>query len=257
MPRYAFSDTVAFSLGVKNRLGTRNAPSLLNVAYNTKLLRDGIIPSLEKQVTVPIHEHLEFDFNIVLLAERMNQDSTWVKMSMDAYGRKPTPFVISRALAAFQRTLISDSSPYDEHIKGNEYALTAQQRLGLGLFNGKANCSNCHSGLFFTNESLQNNGLYEQYNDSGKMRLTLLEEDRDLFKVPSLRNVGITSPYMHDGSISSLEGVLSHYNSGGKSHIQKGIEKLDLSKDEKEAIISFLHSLSDKKAISKYTEKYN
>ncbi len=258
MPEYAFADTLPVSFGVKKRLGTRNSPSLLNVGYREKFLLDGILPSLEKQVTVPIHEHLEMDFNIVLLSERMNKDSSWIKMSQKAYERNPDPYVITRALSVFQRTLVSKNSSYDKYMRGDKEALTSQQEEGMKLFNGKANCSECHSGLFFTNEEITNNGLYEHYKDSGKMRLTMLEQDRDLFKVPSLRNVEVTAPYMHNGSLSTLQEVISHYNSGGKKHINKSekIKPLNLTEDEQQALISFLQALTDKETIDAYSKQY-
>lgn len=258
IPKFAFSDTVPFSFGVKGRIGTRNAPSLLNVGFKEKFLRDGIVPTLEKQVSIPIHEHNEFDFNIVLLADRMNQDSSWVQMAQKAYGRDPDPFVITRSLGAFQRTLISSTSPYDHYINGNKNALTEEQKKGMELFNGKANCSKCHSEILFTDESLRNNGLYEKYVDSGKMRLTLLEEDRAMFKVPSLRNVTVTGPYMHDGSLITLEEVIEHYNSGGKQHKSKSdeIKALNLTIKEKQQLVDFLKSLTDYKTINLYDKKY-
>lgn len=257
-PSLAFADTLPVSFGVKNRLGVRNSPPLFNVAFEKQFLRDGIVPTLEKQVVVPIHEHDELDFNIVKVAERMNQDSLWVELSKKAYHRRPSPFVITRALAAFQRTLFSGTSPYDEFLKGNPTALTEEQKLGENLFFGKANCSKCHSGVLLTNQSLKNNGLYEKYSDSGRMRLTMLEKDRALFKVPSLRNVEVTRPYMHNGAFSSLEEVVEHYSSGGKNHPNKSelIQELQLTSQEKQALVAFLKSLTDQKAIEFYTKKH-
>jgi cytochrome c peroxidase len=253
-PELAFTDGLPKSKGVKNRTTFRNAPSLFNVAYMTSFMREGSVPSLEQQVSVPIHEFTEFDFNILLVAQRMQKDSSWVQLSRNAYNRTPDPFVITRALAAFQRTLFSGTSPFDDYVNGNEAALSEQQKSGFQLF--IAHCASCHSGMFFTNEQFANNGLYEQYADSGRMRVTLKHEDMAKFKVPSLRNVALTSPYMHDGSITTLKEIISHYNSGGKRHPNKstGIKKLKLTIEEQQAIEAFLHSLTDKKAIEQYTQ---
>ena len=171
----AFSDHTPVSFGVEDRLGTRNAPSLANVAYQPYFLREGGVPTLEMQVLVPIQEHNEFDFNIVLLAERLNDDTSYVKMAMNAYNRAPDAFVITRAIACFERSLLSGNSPYDQYIKNNNTnAMTDAQIRGMNLFfSDRTNCSTCHSGFNFTNYAFENNGLYIQYADIGRMRLTL------------------------------------------------------------------------------------
>jgi cytochrome c peroxidase len=248
-PALAFSDQLSFSLGVEDRLGTRNAPSLANVAYQPYLLREGGVPTLEMQVLVPIQEHNEFDFNIVLLAQRLNADTTYVKMAMDAYGRSPDAFVITRALACFERSLLSGNSPYDQYTQqNNTSAMTNAQIRGMNLFfSDRTNCSTCHSGFNFTNYTFQNNGLYIQYADEGRMRLTLKEEDQALFKVPGLRNIDLTGPYMHDGSLKTLQQVIDHYQSGGKDHPNKNtiLRPLDLTSSEQKDLIEFLKSLTD------------
>lgn len=248
-PELAFSDQLAVSLGVDNRSGTRNAPSLANVAYQPYLLREGGVPTLEMQVLVPIQEHNEFDFNIVLLAERLNADTTYVKMAMGAYGRSPDAFVITRALACFERSLLSGNSPYDQYTQNNNVdAMTDAQIRGMNLFfSDRTNCSTCHSGFNFTNYAFENNGLYIQYADEGRMRLTLKEEDRALFKVPGLRNIEMTGPYMHDGSLETLEQVIDLYQTGGKDHPHKNpiLKPLDLTPSEQKDLIEFLKALTD------------
>jgi cytochrome c peroxidase len=253
-PHLAFTDGLAKSKGVKNRTTFRNAPSLFNVAYETSLMRDGGIATLELQVAAPIHEPTEFDFNMVLVVERMLQDSTWVQLSKKAYNRAPDPFVITRALAAFQRTLFSGSSLFDDYLNGNDSVFSENQRSGFRLF--ISNCASCHSGMFFTNGQFANNGLYEVYQDSGRMRITLQAKDRALFKVPSLRNSALTAPYMHDGSINTLREVIEHYNSGGKKHPNKHphIKPLNLTPQEMKNLEAFLHTLSDKKSLDFYNK---
>ena len=247
-PELAFTDGKKVSEGVELRPGPRNAPSLANVAYHPYYTREGGVPTLEMQILVPIQEHVEFDFNIVLIAGRLRQDSAYVQESWAAYGREPDPYVITRAISCFERTLISGESRYDEYIRGNRFALSEEERRGMRLFFSESlACSRCHGGFNFTDYSFQNNGLYEIYEDPGRMRLTHKEEDRALFKVPSLRNVGVTAPYMHDGSMSDLESVVRHYNSGGKSHVHRSpfIRPLHLNAIEQKELVSFLKALTD------------
>ena len=251
-PHLAFSDEVALSIGVENRLGTRNAPTLANIGYHPYFTREGGVPTLEMQVLVPIQEHNEFDFNILLIADRLNKDSSYVAMANSAYARTPDPFVITRALAVFERSLISGYSPYDQFLNYNKNTLTKEERKGMELFfSDKTNCSSCHSGFNFTDYSFKNNGLYEQYADEGRFRLTQNPTDSALFKVPSLRNVVLTAPYMHDGTMTTLEEVIDHYNNGGENHPYKSdlIRPLYLSKKEKAQLIAFLNTLTDESFI--------
>lgn len=249
LPELAFTDGRSVSLGVENRPGTRNAPSLSNVAYHPYFTREGGVPTLEMQVLVPIQEHNEFDFNIVLAAERLMEDDDYVSMSFAAYDREPDSFVITRALACFERTLLSGYSSFDQYVyHGDRQALNAKQLRGLDLFfSDRTNCSSCHSGFDFTDYRFANNGLYTDYPDDGRFRLTSDSADLATFKVPSLRNVGITFPYMHDGSISSLEAVIEHYNTGGAAHFNKSelIKPLGLSDREQADLVAFLRSLTD------------
>jgi len=246
-PRQAFSDTLALSFGVAGRIGTRNAPSLANVAYHPYFLREGGVPTLEMQVAVPVQEHHEFDFNFLLLAARLGADTTYVALSREAYGRDPDPFTISRALAVFQRSLLSGDSPYDRFRTGGA-PLPADARRGMDLFfSTRTGCADCHGGLLFSAFALENNGLYAAFADPGRMRLTGLPEDEGRFKVPSLRNVGVTAPYMHDGSLATLRDVLEHYRRGGAGHPQQSplVRPLDLSDQERDELIAFLHTLTD------------
>ncbi|MCB9328695.1 MAG: cytochrome-c peroxidase [Lewinellaceae bacterium] len=250
----AFSDKVSVSQGVEARVGTRNAPSLANVAFHPYYLREGGVPTLEMQVLVPIQEHNEFDFNILLIAERMNQDVSYVEMALEAYDRIPDAFVITRAIATFERSLISGYSPYDKYENYNDQsALNENEIRGMNLFfSDRLQCSQCHSGFNFTNYSFENNGLYDEYSDSGRFRLTGKEEDFAKFKTPSLRNIALTAPYMHDGSMSTLDEVIDHYNTGGAENPQKSslIKPLHLSESEKEDLKAFLNSLTDKTFIT-------
>ncbi len=247
-PHIAFSDDVAFSPGANDAPGTRNAPSLANVAYHPYFTREGGVPTLEMQILVPIQEHNEFNTNIVELAEILSKDQSYVEMSQEAYERDPDPYVITRAIANFERTLISGNSAFDQYYyQGNKMALTPVQKVGMDLFFGRANCSSCHNGFNFTQYVFENNGLYESYEDPGRLRFTGDSADVSLFKVPSLRNVALTAPYMHDGSLHSLTDVVNHYNRGGKNHPNRSdlIKPLHLTEEELTALVSFLEGLTD------------
>lgn len=248
LPHLAFSDSLSLSLGVQKRVGARNAPSLTNVAYQPYLLMDGGVPSIEQQVLVPIQEHVEFDFNIDAIADRLLKDSSYRAMSLEAFGEYPSPKVISLAVACFQRSLLSGNSPYDRFVNGDSTALTSDQKLGMKLFfSDEVGCSNCHSGFNFTNYEFANNGLALQYTDSGRMRITHLELDRDKFKVPTLRNVGLTAPYMHNGSVKSLTDVVEHYSGNVKANksLDNRIKNTELNVEQKQQLVAFLTALTD------------
>jgi cytochrome c peroxidase len=248
-PNLAFSDDLPVSLGDLNTPGRSNAPTLANIGYHPYFTRAGGVPTLEMQVNVPIQEHDEFNFNIVDIVERFKDHSAYQDAAMKAYNRKLDPFVITRAIATFERSIISGNSAYDKYTyQNNTQALSSAEKQGMDLFfSARTQCSECHSGLNFTSYAFENNGLHERYADSGRMRLTKAESDRDLFKVPTLRNVELTSPYMHDGSISTLKDVVEHYNTGGVKHKNKSalIQPLNLTEEEKSNLIAFLKSLTD------------
>jgi len=247
-PNSAFSDTVSLSLGDNNEIGTSNAPTLANVAYHPYYTRAGGVPTLEMQILVPIQEHNEFNTNILDLAERFKSDIEYNKAANVAYGRDFDSYVIVRAIANFERSLLSGHSSFDQYCQGKKKSLSQQQITGMNLFySAKTNCSQCHSGFNFTNYSFENNGLSTNYADNGRMRLTKLESDRDRFKVPTLRNINLTAPYMHDGSIKTLKEVVAHYNQGGVYHKNKSefVKPLNLSEEEKNNLVLFLESLSD------------
>ncbi|MCF8239278.1 MAG: c-type cytochrome [Saprospiraceae bacterium] len=249
IPAFAFSDTVAFSLGIEDRPGTRNSPSLANVGYQVALLREGGVPTLEMQILVPIQEHLEFDTDILVVAKKVGQVPYYKDLAMKAYGREPDPWVVTRAIAAFERTLISGNSRFDRwSFQGDWNALSPGAVRGLQLFQSdRLGCTSCHSGILLTDQSFANNGLYEEYADPGRYRLTGKESDRAVFKVPSLRNVAITAPYMHDGSLKDLSAVVQHYQTGIKDHPNKSplLRSVQLTDGETNDLLDFLESLTD------------
>lgn len=246
---YAFADNVALSEGIKGRKAKRNSPSLANVAYQKKLLREGGLATLEMQVLVPVQEHNEFDFNLLSVAKRLQSNAYYVKLAKEGYNRNLDEYVITRAIASFERTLLAGNSPYFQYLnQDKKQALSAEAVRGMNLFFGeKAACGQCHSGWLLTNQGYANNGLYLQYSDPGKMRLTGLAQDEALFKIPSLHNVALTAPYMFDGSLPDLASVIEHYASGGQPHVNRhpAIKPFVLTAGEKADLIAFLHSLTD------------
>lgn len=243
----AFTDGLPQSKGFKGQIVARNSPTLTNVKDQKFLLRDGVNPSLEAQVLVPIQEHDEFDFHILLIAERLKKDSTYVAMSKNAFGRLPDPYVITHSIAAFERTFVSKNAPYDWFVGGDSSAFNQITKRGYDLFFNELYCGKCHNGPNLTNQSFTNNGLYKTYADSGRMRLTEKENDRAVFKVPTLRNVGVTFPYMHNGSLKSLDEVIEHYKQGGHGHKNQSslIVPFELNEEDKKCLIAFLNSLTD------------
>ena len=254
----AFSDDKAQSLGVEDRPGFRNSPSLANIGYHPYFTREGGIQTLEQQIAIPIQEHNEFNNNIVELSELLRADPEINQRALEAYNRPVDPFVLTRAISCFERSFISGSSPFDDFNTGVNFdALSTEALRGMDLFlSDSLACSHCHSGFNFTNYAFENNGLYQNYEDSGRYRLTLDTSDIARFKVPSLRNIALTAPYMHNGSMEDLETVIDHYASGGFDHVHKSdlIKGFEISEADKTALIAFLESLSDEEFISNPSE---
>ena len=245
----AFADELALSPGIKNRAGTRNATALGNIGFHPYYLREGSLPSLEMQVLVPVEEHNEFDHSMLEISEKLRKSADYTSMSFEAYNREPDPWVLSRALGVFQRSLISGNSPYDRFTyQGKHDALNDSQKRGMALFfSSQTQCSKCHSGFNFSNYAFENNGLDSIYADPLRMRFSNNPADAGKTKVPSLRNIGFSAPYMHDGRFKTLSQVLDHYQSGGNSHPNQSllVRPFTLNSQEKEDLLSFLLSLND------------
>jgi cytochrome c peroxidase len=244
-PEIAFADNQAVSPGVGGALGKRNSPSLWNIGYGPYFMREGGVPTLEMQVLVPLQDEAEMHHNIVDAVNRLNL-TPYRDAFMNLYGDSITPYLLVRALANYERTLINFDAPVDGWISGVPESVSKQSRRGAQLFYGKAGCNSCHSGVLFTDFSFANNGT--QINDSadlGRERHTSNPNDRYLFKVPSLRFVAQTAPYMHDGSVGTLREVLDQYNEGGTGHdfTDSRIEPLGLTNSEIQELVAFLESL--------------
>ncbi|HYG52784.1 MAG TPA: cytochrome c peroxidase [Flavobacteriales bacterium] len=247
MPANAFADNEVTHKGAHDSINRRNTPSLINIGLHPYYDYDGGVPTLELQVLVPFDGETEMHSNLLTAAELMLKDSTYVALSKKAYKRKPDPFVIVRALASYQRWLISNGSRYDLYKKTGK-GFTAEEKAGMDLFNSaKTNCTKCHSGPLFSNFAFENIGLRNTSRDTGRIRVTLNPGDVGKFKTSPLRNVALTAPYMHDGSIKTLEDVIEFYNRGGDVSRNKSewIKPLGLTKKEKKSLVAFLKTLTD------------
>ncbi len=248
---HAFADhSKALSTGVQGRIGTRNAPGLANLAWYPSFMHDGGINHLEVLPLAPITAEFEMDEDINVLLDKLRRHETYPAKFLKAFPSKEisskTLFV---ALAHFQMSLISDQSKFDRVQRGQE-AFSELEARGFEVFT--ANCASCHQPPLFTDFSFSNNGLSLQYQDAGRALITQNTQDSALFKVPSLRNVQLTYPYMHDGRIYSLSSVVDHYISGVQEHrnLDPRMRELNISTDDKEAILAFIKTLTDYQFIS-------
>ncbi|HEY8946140.1 MAG TPA: cytochrome c peroxidase [Polyangiaceae bacterium] len=245
--RHAFADPRQFSIGVDGRSGSRNAQSLTNLAWGVSFFWDGRARSLEEQAGMPIEDPLEMDLSLTTATERLRNDGRYVREFQSAYDSEPSEDTLRKALASFVRTLVSGSTPYDEYLRGDSSALDDAALRGEALFFGKAGCFHCHPPGALTNEGFFNNGTYVEGGDVGRQKITGRTGDLARFKVPGLRNVAVTAPYMHDGSLDTLEDVVDHYDRGGRGHssTDQQIEPLGLSDDEKQELVAFMRALTD------------
>jgi cytochrome c peroxidase len=209
-------------------------------------MSEGGVPTLELQALGPIHEKHELSLSMEAVVGRLNSKSNYAELSKAAYGRELDAFVITRALACFQRALISGDSKFDRHyfLKANDYSELEKQGMDL-FFSERAQCSSCHTLPFFTDYKFYSLGLEDA--DIGLERRTYLKVDKGKFKTPTLRNIELTAPYMHNGSMSSLEEVVSFYNNGGGTRTTKDsrVKPLNLTKEEEHALVAFLKTLTD------------
>ncbi|WP_437329931.1 cytochrome-c peroxidase [Sorangium sp. So ce381] len=245
---HAFADPVPVSQGVDGRLGQRNAPALVNLAWGESFFWDGRAATLEEQTGKPIENPDEMDLPLAEAVARVAGDDVYVKAFMDAYGGPPGEESLRKALASFVRSIVSADSPYDRHRRGDDTSFGDAERRGEALFlTERAGCFHCHPAGMLTNEGFFNNGTYLEGGDVGRQRITGRTGDLGKFKVPGLRNIAASAPYMHDGSLATLEEVVDHYDRGGLGHFSTDpqIDELGLSPDEKADLVAFLRSLTD------------
>ncbi len=238
------------SHGIEDKIGTRNAPALSNLAWNTSFMWDGSIHHLDAQAIAPISNPLEMDEKLEHVVAKLQSSKLYRELFQDAYGDSiVTGERTLKSISQFMVTLISANSKYDK-VQRQEagYEFTESEYKGYHLF--QQNCASCHKEPLFTTNKFENNGLQPDsiLKDSGRMNVTLNPKDSLLFKVPSLRNVEVTAPYMHDGRYANLSMVLFHYTNNiyhSKSLAKPLLRKIILTEKDKGAIIDFLKTLTD------------
>jgi cytochrome c peroxidase len=241
-PSRAFSDGRVKPVGVFGRQGRRNAPALVNRGYGRAFFWDARTSSLEEQVLKPIEDPNEMDLPVEEAARRVSVSAP----------------DLSRALASFVRSILSGDSAYDRFANGDRNALSAEQQAGLQIFRGRGNCTACHVGPNFTDERTHNTGIAwaggagrageaaGEFLDEGRAAISGKPDDRGAFKTPTLREVTRTAPYMHDGSLATLEDVIDYYDRGGNVNplLDLEIRPLRLGDADKRALVAFLTSLT-------------
>jgi cytochrome c peroxidase len=263
--KLAFSDGLRFSKGIAGQNGKRNSMSLVNLLWVRQFFWDGRSNSLEEQALIPIEDPVELHQPLDRAVAKLQNTSFYPARFKLAFGSdKITPENIAKALAQFQRTLLSTNSKYDQHLRG-EYKPTPQELNGINLFFTHpvaeiglrgANCGDCHGSHLTTLNTFHNNGLDAEPTDPGREAVTNRPTDRGKFRAPSLRNIALTAPYMHDGRFQTLEEVLDHYNEHIKNSptldpliIEASNEpagrSLLLTEQEKKDVIAFLRLLTD------------
>ena len=245
------------SHGINDSIGTRNSPTLMNLAWQNSFMWDGAINNLDMQALAPISHPAEMGSSINEVVSKLNTSTFYRKLHKKAFGTEAITGETSlKAISQFMLTLISANSKYDKVMLGKE-AFTEQEKNGYLLF--QKNCSSCHKEPLFTNHTFANNGLPidTNLNDFGKMNISKNPKDSLLFKIPTLRNIEYSYPYMHDGRFANLNEVLNHYAKGIQKSSTLSVElqsKIKLSSNEKVDLISFLLTLSDKEFV--FNPKY-
>lgn len=259
-PEFAFADTLAFSIGVGGKQGKRNTPSVMNMSDREAFFWDGRAGTLETQAIFPIEDHNEMNLPIGDAIRRLNRNNQYRKSFIQVFGKEASKQNIGAALAAFERTLETANTPLDRW-QNDEKAdtLNPQQIRGRELFFSKAKCNECHFTGDFTADEFRGIGLFDggKHNDSGRYIITKNKADIGKFKVPGLRNIALTAPYMHDGSMKTLREVIDYYDNPGKM-LPNGLnrdsvllEPLGLSAQEKQDIEAFLRALTDDRFVKK------
>jgi len=245
------------SHGVDGLLGTRNSPPIYNLAWHSNFMWDGGINHLESQPLAPITNPVEMDETLANVVTKLQSSPEYRKWFKEAFGDETVNTqLISRAFAQFMAVMISANSKYDKYVRNEGESLTAQEMSGLTIFNQK--CSGCHTAPLFTDLGFRNNGLDSVFTDTGREMITNDPADKGKFKVPSLRNIELSSPYMHDGRFTTLEQVLDHYSNGAKYSatidplldLGNGSYGIELTSSEKQDLVAFLKTLTDREFVS-------
>jgi cytochrome c peroxidase len=262
VPKRAFTDGAAVSKGIYARIGKRSAMSLLNVGFYSKgLFWDGRVASLEEQSLHPVRDSLEMGASWSKIGQKLQNHPVYPRLFRHAFGIKTLESIdstlIGKALAQYERTLISANTKFDRVMR-KETSFTSSEKRGWTIFFDASpavptsECNHCHVDPLFSTLAFENNGLVpvlslENYPDKGRGAVTGNRYDNGLFRVPTLRNLKYTAPYMHDGRFKTLDQVLDHYESGGHPgiNVSPNVQKLYLNKQDRADLIAFLNTLND------------
>lgn len=254
-PQFAFADTVAFSVGIKGRLTKRNTPSVLNMKNRPYYFWDGRASTLEDQSLMPIQNPDEMGLPIEEAVKRLNQSAEYKQLFQKIFGQKPDAKNLAAAFAAYEKTLETVDSKFDDWSNNIKNLSPAEER-GRQLFVGdKAKCFDCHRMEDFTTDDFKNIGLYNgrELNDAGLFGITNKETDKGKFKTPGLRNIAVTAPYMHNGMFKTLEEVVDYYSdpqkfvTGAVNMDDTFKTALNLTEKEKKDLVAFLRTLTDRR----------
>lgn len=251
----AFAESVNISSDKRGAQG-RQAMAVINVAYDDVLLWDGTFKTLEHQVEGPFKSRFEFNQEPEQAIVKLKQEPMYKGLFTKAFGDEEITFDrIRKSIAAFERTFISGHSAFDEFNRGKTTALNASQIRGMELFmdTNKTNCVSCHSDHNLSDGDFHSTGLEEHYSDGGLETITGDPTDNGKFKTPTLRNIFLTGPYMHDGRFRTLREVVQHYNDGGHQSKNKDplMRKLNLTESQMQDVVAFLESLTDNKFVTR------
>jgi cytochrome c peroxidase len=251
-PAKGFSDGQALAIGFQGKQLRRHTPTVLNTAYNSSQLWDGRALTLEQQAAGPITSTAEMNLpDEAELVRRLNADPRSRQEFHVVFGEGPSLKTAAKAIAAYERTIVTANSRFDRYAAGDKSALSLHEKNGLVLFIAKARCSRCHNGSNFTDNQFQNTGVGDR--DEGRFSVNQKESDRGAFKTPGLYDVASHPPYMHDGSLATLEAVIDYYDRGGNQKKGKSpfVLKIGLTKEEKQDLLAFLKTLNGSVAVAK------
>jgi cytochrome c peroxidase len=243
-PEKGWSNGEATAQGFAGQRGGRSAPTVLNTAYQQFQFWDGRSDSLEDQALGPIANPIEMNLPIEEAVKKIAAIDGYQRQFQSVFGEAVNAENLAKAIAAFERTVLSGNAPFDRVKAGDSNALSEQAQAGMKLFFGKANCSGCHSGPNFTDNGFHNLGVNfdKADKDLGREVYSKLQGDRGAFKTPTLRDIARTAPYMHDGSLATLEDVVEYYNKGGTPNefLDEEIFELKFSQEQQAALVAFL-----------------
>jgi cytochrome c peroxidase len=244
-PGFGWGDGLAVGVGHGMAKLGRHSPTVVNAAWGAVFMWDGRLANLEEQALGPIQSPGEMNMPIEQLMARLASIAEYKPLFAEAFpGEDMSAKTLAKAIATYERTVVSERAPFDDWIEGNEQAISEDAKRGFALFNGKAQCSSCHEGWNFTNDGFQDIGLPSE--DVGRGKFLAVLKMQHAFKTPGLREITRRSPYMHDGSIATLEQVVEHYDSGGVERRSRSdlIKPLGLAPQEKADLVAFLKTLT-------------